>query len=297
LRSNLLHSLQQLHVDDAFGSALARLLDGTGDRPTWLVWRESLERFGTELGITPSALAPFLNAWCLLYIVTLALDHVQDGDALSDPWFAAQPAAMQYQLVFSTFAVALHALSQLPAGGIPPERIVRLHARWAASITQIAEGQYLDLAQGAQQAATDTPSQALLTRYERIAAQKTGATFALGFGGVAELATDSAHVVEAASRAGLAYGLLLQYNDDLLDAATQRDRPQALTLERALCAAYPEASAQPAQAAQHFWRHVYAQYIEQFPVILAPLPSAAQTIVFDLLRDSFGPSLIHTAQR
>lgn len=297
MQSDILRHLHHLDVDDAFRHAIVQVVEGAGAAPVWLKWREVLEQFGVALGSTAEVLKPFLDAWCLLYLVTLALDHLEDGDTLSDPWFAAQPGAVQYHLVFSTFAVAQHALSQLPTDTLPIHRLVRLYHRWLAAIPQIASGQYLDLVHSSQEVSVQATARTPLELYEKIAAQKTGATFTLGFAGVADLATDGEAIRQAAARAGLAYGLLLQYNDDLLDAAVQQEQPNTLTLERALISSHPEMAEHPARAAQHFWHHIYAQYMAYIPEIVTPLPLAAQTVIYELLNHSFGPSLISSSQQ
>jgi hypothetical protein len=244
-----------------------------------------MHQFGVALGAAPAPVAAFVAAWRRLYRVTLLLDHLQDGDALEEDWLATLPPAVQYHLAFSAYVEAQRSLAVLDTQQVPPATLVQLQQLWAASVAQLAAGQYRDLTLSPQELAAQ-PAGAL-DAYEEIAAGKTGASFGLAFGGVALLATDDDALVTAATNAGLTFGMLLQYHDDLCDAAEQSAQPDTLTLGRALLAAQPPDAGQ--LTAEIFWQLIYAHYARSLAQILAPLPPAAQQIIWTLLDASFGP--------
>ncbi|NTU82810.1 MAG: polyprenyl synthetase family protein [Chloroflexales bacterium] len=249
-------------------------------------WLEVIARIAETLSAEPSSIAPFVEAWRQLYVVTLFLDHVQDDDPLDDPQLEALPPPLQYHLAFSVYIAAQHALAHLDPRAIPAARITRLQRFWTASVAQIASGQYLDLTTTS--AAIEATDQSPLDRYEQLALQKTGATFALAFGGAALLATDDEAQIAALTSAGSIYGMLLQYHDDLLDQELQESQPEALTLTRALLAAHPSLAAYGPHAALGFWHSIYAAYTQALTSVLEPLPAATRTIYRELLRQSFG---------
>lgn len=264
-------------------AATERLLSATSTSTPRPLWLETISRIATSLGGEPQAVQPFVAAWRALYTVTLYLDHLQDGDPLGDSWLEELPPAQQYHLAFSVYVAAQHFLAQLDTRAIPLGRILRLQRFWAISVAQLANGQYCDLT-----ASLPTHSAAPLDAYEQIAAQKTGTTFALAFGGVARLVTDDEAQVRALTNTGTVYGMLLQYQDDLLDRAGQEHQPETMTFSRTLLAAHPKLAARGEGAVEIFWAAICMGYAEVLDGLLAPLPVETRRIVIDLLRSSFG---------
>lgn len=131
--------------------------------------------------------------------------------------------------------------------------------------------------------------------YEWLALEKTGATFALAFGGAAILSTDDAALIQALTEAGSVYGMLLQYHDDLVDHEPQADQPNALTLTRALLAAHPSLASRSAHATSTFWNTTYDEYQRALASILAPLPVSTRTRYVELLRQSFSEPRVTNA--
>lgn len=264
---------------------VSRLSGHTSSSAPQPLWSEAIVRIATSLQVEPELIAPFVAAWRALYTVTLCLDHLQDGDALGDPWLEALPTSLQYHAAFSVYIAAQHALAQLDARAIPATRIMRLQRFWATSVAQLANGQYRDLTVTlARLQAQGVPP---LDAYEQIAVQKTGATFALAFGGIAILATDDEAVIAALTTAGTVYGMLLQYQDDLLDGAEQEARPATTTLSRALLATHPTLAAHGAGAVETFWAAIYASYTQAIERILTPLSAETRDAYVELLRRSF----------
>lgn len=252
-----------------------------GPRPEWIrVIGDIVKAFGYNVLTTE----PFIRSWQELYTLTLLLDHVQDGDELAPPWFAQQPQALQYHLIFSTYALAQDSVHG-PYPHIPEHRVARLLRLWSRSVTHLAEGQYRDLTE----TATDgiEGSQSLLDSYEAIIRLKTGALFALGFGGAAVLTTDDEDCINAALGAGEIFGMLLQYGDDLLDAEAQAHQRSTITLQRALQRSLPEGSEEG--TAQLTWAFVYVAYVRSLATILAPLPASVRDAIQLLVQETFGP--------
>lgn len=191
-----------------FRTALARLYEGSPILRPPEAWLAALRRLSISLGATEEVSRRFASAWGKLYSATLLLDHVQDNDELGEQGLAALPAPLQYQLAFSAYADASHGLSEL-ATLLPAERAVRLHTLWSTTVVQLATGQYRDLTVPV----TSGNAQQSLDSYEELAAQKTGAAFALALGGCACAATDDSAHVDAATTAGVIVGMLLQYKD------------------------------------------------------------------------------------
>lgn len=276
-------SLPQTSLD--FDAALNRLCEGSdtlAPRPAWL---QAIQDLGTSLGTEAGAQAQFCRSWRTLYTATLLLDHLQDGDYLGDPWLVSLPLSLQYHLAFSAYVVAQQQLADL-VHQTASERLVRLQTLWVSTVRQLAIGQYRDLIQ--QMAQSGQVEVEALDQYESIASQKTGAAFALALGGSATLATDDPAQIEAATNAGLAFGMLLQYSDDLLDAEAQTSQPATITLARALAATSGVPADLPLGA---YWQLIYAHYSAALQHMLTPLPQPAQSAVWNLLRTTFGEPL------
>lgn len=267
----------------SYSEALHRLLyapDAPAPAPIWL---DAFERFGAALDSSAFDRSAFLDAWRTLYSATLILDHLQDDDFISDVWFAALSRPLQYHLAFGAYVAAEEALFALISTGGSDVRWLHLQRVWRDSIAQLAAGQYADLTQRVQSAA----SNAVLDRYETIARQKTGASFALAFGGMAILGGTAAAQVTAAINVGLLFGMLLQYSDDLHDAQDQELQPATLTLQRALGELIAPEGA-PAPAPTVIWAAIYAETVRSLETLMEPLPEAAQQVVWELLTSIYG---------
>lgn len=262
-------------------ASLLNSQETSGPRPEWVrVIGDIVKAFGYSVLTTE----PFIRSWQELYTLTILLDHVQDGDELAPTWFAQLPQALQYHLIFSTYALAQDSVHG-PYPDIPEHRVARLLHLWSRSVTHLAEGQYRDLTE----TATDDieGSQSLLDSYEAIIRLKTGVLFALGFGGAAVLTTDDEDCINAALGAGEIFGMLLQYGDDLLDAEAQSQQRSTITLQRALQRSLPEGSEEG--TAQLTWAFVYATYVRSLATILAPLPASVRDAIQLLVQETFGP--------
>lgn len=214
--------------------------------------------------------AQFQAAWSLMYAAAGRLDSLQDGDPIAAlPEQISSPAA-HYNLVFVTYVLAAGLLDDL-APLVPPERMVRLNRLWSDALLQMGDGQQQDLAE--QHATGDISS---LDTYQGIAEAKTGATYALAFGGLAVLFSDDAELCAALTRVGAIYGTLVQFVDDLRDARTQPN--VTLTLVSALSTLPLPGGHTPERVEAAFWIHLFPIYrrsaqtaLHAFPALQAPI--------------------------
>lgn len=269
-------------VADGLNAVVAQVLDHSVVLAPPATWLSAFQQFGVSLGGDQALVQQFNTAWARLYSATLLLDHIQDGDDLGDSWLAAQPVPLQYHIAFSAYALANNELVALTSA-LPPVRGIRLHRLWSATVLQLAAGQYRDLTLYA--SLLEAAGLEALDRYEEVAAQKTGAAFALALGGCAETATDATALVEAATGAGLIVGMLLQYYDDLLDQAPQEAQPETVTLARAWA---PSAGSDEALPLNDLWHLIYTRYWSALDAILAPLPAPARLAISTLVQGMFG---------
>jgi len=267
-----------------FHAALARWTDSSATLAPPTVWLTALQHLGVTLGGAESLVERFVQAWSRLYSATLLLDHLQDDDELGDAWLATQPEALQYHLAFSAYALANRDLAEL-ASALPPTRGLQLHELWSTTVLQMAIGQYRDLSLPV---ASLGDAQQALDAYEELAAQKTGAAFALALGGCVQVATDDVVQIDAAVNVGLLLGMLLQYYDDLLDRGSQAAQPGTLTLARAWAAQL--ATGVDEHSIPMLWILIYGHYHRGLNAILVALPDAAQAIIRELVQTMFGPA-------
>jgi hypothetical protein len=274
--------LQPVALVPEFESALRRLAEHDDSRPSqnpqWGLVIPTIQRL---LGGTDEAIAPFLAAWSLMYAVIVRLDHLQDGDLVDDPLPTANRPEAQYNLIFGYYVLATGVLDLLSPDQVPAERILRLRRLWTDMLLRMAGGQQRDLiardAVGIEQP---------LDYYQQIAQAKTGATFALAFGGTAALLTDDPRTIDALTLIGEIYGTLLQYRDDLLDALTQPN--PTLTLPEALTTARPVHLAdRTGHTPAAFWAYLYRVYHEQVGQALVGLPAELQQGLRDLFARTF----------
>jgi hypothetical protein len=191
------------------------------------------------LGGSEELVAPFRAAWALMYAVIGRLDSLQDGDPLRAIPQICSPAA-QYNLVFAGYLLATSLLDEL-AAVVPPARLIGLQRWWVDCMLRMADGQQL----------------------ERGRASRTGQ--------VALLLSDDLALATALAQVGEIYGSLVQYADDLHDAAAQ---PNAtLTLPTLLRHLPLTPSRSPAQVEAAFWGYLFPFYQQAALTALAGYPT------------------------
>jgi hypothetical protein len=232
-------------------------------------WQERETRWGwlipelqRILGDTAQVARPFAEAWYLLNAATVRLDHVQDGDPSADPLPFDQPA-LQYQLLLSYYVLAQGVLDRLDTAMVPNERVTALRQLWSRMVLRAASGQLRDLLAG-----THAPPADPMTYYQELAQAKSGAIFALAFGGTATLLSDDPTVRESLTLFGESFGTLLQYNDDIADRASQPNTTLTLPL------VYTTAlgTLPPTRSLAHYWTYVYQTYRAHLDALMCSLP-------------------------
>jgi len=238
------------------------------------------------LGGAYEPIAPFEAAWSLVYAVIVRLDHLQDGDPVDDPLPTVNRAEAQYNLVFGYYVLTTGVLDLLSPDQIAVHRILRLRHLWTDMLLRMAGGQQRDLT-----LRRDTRTDLPLDDYQELAQAKTGATFALAFGGTAILLTDDQRTIDALTLSGEIYGTLLQYRDDLLDAQTQPN--PTLTLPVALEIARPDDTVDnTGHTPEAFWAYLYRVYHAQVVQALAGLPAGLGNGILELFAGTFEPRLV-----
>jgi Polyprenyl synthetase len=244
-------------------------------------WLTVLQRTQLLLGAELAATSSFLAAWRLMYHAICHLDHLQDGDPIENSVFQQLSPAQQYGLVFGYYTLATCELARVE-DSVNAGRIVRVQRFWSESMLRMASGQFRDLLM--------TNPVTVIERsphtYQELAQAKTGATFALAFGGAAMLHTDDQAIITALQHLGELYGTLLQYSDDLLDA---EDQPNAtLTLPNIFDQTHFQ-MAQP-EKRHAFWQFVYKTYYTQATSTAQQLPPALRTLLLELFDTTFLPT-------
>jgi hypothetical protein len=230
----------------------------------------------------PASIQPFAAAWGLLNAALRRLDHVQDGDASDTPLLASLPVGAQYNVLLTYYLLATTLLDDLDNGSIPPSRQLRLRRLWADCLLRVADGQQADLE------SPHTVDAGLndLDRYQRLVQAKTGALFALAFGGTATLLSDDPRLIATLFDVGEVFGMLVQYGDDVVDAALQVN--PALTLPRAYHVGQTVQQAVAILPDARTFRHfVYTEYLAQVQHALTDLPVPTQTTICHLFTSTF----------
>jgi hypothetical protein len=259
---------------------LQRLVVYDQERAAASHWGAIVPAIQCILGGAPEVIAPFAAAWSLMYAATIRLDQLQDGDPIDDP-LPVHRLSDQYNLVFSYYVFGTSLLDLLPGESIPAQRILRLRQFWNDTMLRMAGGQQRDLTTHPTDCA-ETP----LDHYQQLAQAKTGAAYALAFGGTAILLSDDSRLIEALTVIGEMYGTLIQYSDDLLDAAAQPN--PTLTLPEALCLAHPgHVSDQTGHTPVAFGAYLYRIYYEQAALMLAELQPDTRAGILDLFAQTF----------
>ncbi len=225
---------------------------------------------------------PFAVAWATLYAVLRRLDHLEDSDPVQPPMPSTSSVAASYNLVFTYYLVATSLLDDLSTDVLPARRILRLRRMWTDLLLSAACGQQRDLELNE----PEETNLAMLDRYQEIAKAKTGAIFALAFGGTATLATDDPVLISTLTFAGEVYGLLLQYSDDLLDESL--DRNKIFTLPAAYSTARAGFGTGPVSGElRAFWQYIYTIYVNRVEAALAPLAPPVRSGIRQLFTTAF----------
>jgi hypothetical protein len=209
-------------------------------------------------------IAPFAAAWLTMYGAITHLDDVQDGDVLLPPFQESISTPAQYTIIFGYYLLAQRFLDLLDLDHFSLHRITRVRQFWTEMMLRMAGGQYRDL-----MPPSNTDSADILDKYQQLAQAKTGSTFMLAFGGTAMLLTDNKTIYESMAIIGEIYGTLLQYGDDINDAATQTNI--TLTLPHAIDIAQEDIENKVVP--ESLFPAIYAMYyasIEQHLVHLPP---------------------------
>jgi len=230
----------------------------------------------------PASIQPFAAAWGLLNAALRRIDHVQDGDVSDIPLPASLSVGAQYNLLLAYYLLATTLLDDLDSAVIPPARQLRLRRVWTDCLLRVAEGQQADL----ESSHTVHAGLEDLDRYQHLVQAKTGALFALAFGGTATLLSDDPQLIAMLFDVGEVFGMLVQYGDDVLDAPSQVNG--ALTLPRAYHAGQTAQPAAPTLPDTRVFRHfVYTEYFAQVQQALAGLPATTQTTICHLFTSTF----------
>jgi hypothetical protein len=274
------YRLQHVALLPELQGALQHMATYDQHRAAASLWGKVIPKLQHILGGESESIAPFAAAWLLMYAATIRLDHLQDDDPVDDPLPVNRPSA-QYNLVLTYYVLATGLLDMLSAESIPVQRILRLRQFWTDMMLRMAGGQQRDLI-----AHNTSCSDAPLDYYQQLAQAKTGAVFALAFGGTAILLSDDERLIETLTMIGELYGTLLQYSDDLLDAAAQPN--PTLTLPEALTLAHPvHVSDKTGHTPAAFGAYLYSVYYDQAAWVLAHMPTNVQTGILDMFVQTF----------
>jgi hypothetical protein len=235
-------------------------------------------------------LTPFFAAWGFLYAATIRLDQLQDHDLIDDPLPTDQLNA-QYNLLLTYYVLASSLLDHLSADTFPAHRLLRLRHHWSNMLLRMASGQQRDLT--AHQASLGNNN--TLDYYEQLARAKTGAAFALAFGGIATLLSDDAPFIADIARIGEIFGMLVQYGDDLIDVHEQPN--VTITLPSAF-RQFVQSQVQDAsnRTPTYFWNAIYQVYHSHVRQLTAPYSCTVQQGVAALFARAFAPQDTKVAQ-
>ena len=234
-------------------------------------------------GTDVSGIEIFVAAWAALRAALVRLDHLQDGDPEEPPLPNVTCVGAQYNIVFAYYVLATALLDDLDERLIPASRLLRLRRLWADCMLRAASGQQRDLVEAD---VAERQGLEALDHYQQAAQSKSGAVFALAFAGAAILATDDEATIAACYFAGEVYGTLIQFCDDLSDAATQSN--SALTLPQAYITALTIYTTHIPQHTLHpYWQHIYVAYLNQLEQELAVTPIQVQVGIRRLFTMAF----------
>jgi geranylgeranyl pyrophosphate synthase len=224
---------------------------------------------------------PFVAAWGYLYAATIRLDQLQDHDPIDDP-LPTNDVAAQYNLLLTYAVLANSLLDHLAPEAFPPHRLLRLRRHWSDMLLRMASGQQRDLT------TTVSSMTASLDTYEEIARAKTGAAFSLAFGGIAMLLSDDSALIATLTHVGELFGMLVQYADDVSDAAHQPN--PAITLPLAFQQFVLAHGSDPGgSAASAFWTAIFHTYCEHVQQLTAPFSATIGAGLQTIFTRAFAP--------
>lgn len=229
------------------------------------------------LGGDEKAVSGFAEAWLLMYAAIQHLDHLQDNDPITDECLRMGTTAVQYNRVLTYYILATSLLDTLAGNAA---HILQLRQFWTDSMLHMALGQQHDLVGTAPVTGTQA-----FERYQQIVQAKTGATFALAFGGPALLLGAAPLVFDDLRTVGILYGTLLQFRDDIRDREGQQQ--WTLTLPH-LLATVPIKERAGIDSAEAFWAFLYPHYHAAIREQLAGHSSRLRHGVLDLVTRTFG---------
>jgi geranylgeranyl pyrophosphate synthase len=259
-------------------TALRRIANADGQRQDRSArWGWLIPTLQHMLGDTDHLARPFAEAWYLLNAATGRLDDVQDGDPTEDPLPFASPA-VQYQLILSYYVLAQGLLDQLDATALPAPRIAALRHLWSRMVLRAASGQFRDLLAGTSPSPTDPAA-----HYQALAQAKSGAIFALAFGGTATLLSDDTALVQTFTLIGECFGTLLQFTDDTLDKDGQPNT--TLTLPHVYATAFEDLP--PNRSFAHYATYIYQAYRAHLMALIEHLPMSYQAPLAMLIDQVF----------
>lgn len=232
---------------------------------------------GKLLDVDTVACQAFAQAWLLMYAAIQHLDHLQDGDEITDALLQDGTVAVQYNRVFSYYVLAT---SLLDAVSGQAEYMRHLRQFWTDCMLHMAFGQQLDLV-----AALPDTGVPEFEAYQHVIQAKTGATFALAFGGPALMAGAKSSVFDALTAVGCIYGMLLQLRDDIYDR-NHTGQPK-LSLPH-LVSALPIKDAKDSDIAEAFWSFIYPHYYVAVVDQMATCTSRLRDGVLHLFTSVFG---------
>jgi len=288
LPTQVAQRLEEVGVSPALRSSLHALI-AHDDITSRRNWGHIIPSVSAALGATdPLLVQPFALAWGTLNAALRHLDHVQDGDIIDTSLLTSVPIAAQYNVLLTYYLLATTFLDDLDGSAIPPTRLLRLRRLWSDCLLLVASGQQADL----EQRHDTLRGLEALERYQQLVQAKTGALFALAFGGTAMLLTDDQSTIEILYDAGTVYGMLVQFGDDIGDAQSQCN--PALTLPRA----YRMNQASHSELlpdVDAFWHVIYTDHVHQVKHALAALPAPMQTQINQLFTTVFEQRQHHEA--
>ncbi len=235
-------------------------------------------------GSNASVQEAFAAAWLTLIAAVRRLDHLEDGDE-HPVWSPPTPhIGVQYNRLIGYMFVASSLLDDIDLCAVAPHRVQAVRRLWHDSLVRAASGQQRDLDAMAADQAIDARLD--LDEYQQIAQAKSGALFRLAFGGAALLATDNEALCVALGNAGEVFGTLLQYSDDLRDAADQPTASVSLPILYNAAARMSGLNLPPHDI-QGFWLRVYNAYGSYLKTVLTPCGPTIARGVRKLFADTF----------
>lgn len=218
---------------------------------------------------------PLHAAWLVMYAAIQRLDHLQDGDIEEMPLSFLPSIPARYNFALGCYVLASSLLDDLD-GNFPAENVQRVRRLWHDMMLRMVAGQQLDL--HSQIASTD---QLTTDDYQAIVRAKTGATYMLAFTAPALLAGADDQTARAVAVVGEIYGMLLQFFDDIHDAAAQ---DAAAAFSNLLQSGF---GVSPEQLPALLNEYLYPMYRTAAFQAIAHLPQIIQEGVRTLFADAF----------